>query len=511
MVAALVSAVVLLTSGSADAGASATGYDIGAVFQGFYNSSGGVSVFGYPITGLIQESGYTVQYFERQRMEYHPELAGTPYEVMLGLLGQTDAESRGLLSTPAFQALPAGEQSDANCMFFPETGHQVCGRFKTYWQTHGVEFGDPGTSYRESLALFGYPISEEFIDPASGLTVQYFQRARFEYHPENAASGNTVLLGLLGESVANYQGKGGAHGKTGSSSNGQNGVYLGVWQPGAPWNMTPLDQFERETGKRVAIVHWYQGWGAANAPLDTSLLSAVAARGSMPMITWEPWDYTQGTNQPAYSLANIANGNFDAYVRSWAVGLAAYHKPVLLRFAHEMNNPVYPWSIGINGNTSSEYVAAWRHVHDIFTAAGATNVQWVWSPNVWWPGQPDITLMYPGDNYVDWVAMDGYNYVPWGGWQSFSQIFGATYQKLTALTDKPVMVAEVASDEAGGNKADWITSMYTKEIPDNFPRIRAVVWFNEKREGNWPVDSSAKALRAYSRAVASSQYLGTWP
>lgn len=511
MFAVIVGAAILFTGAGTASGAPSTGENVGAVFQDFYNRSGGVAVFGYPISATMQESGYTVQYFERQRMEYHPELAGTPYSVVLGLLGQIDADSRGLLETDAFKPLPTDMTPDSNCVFFSATGHQTCAGFKTYWQSHGVDLGDSGTSYRESLALFGYPISEEFTDPSTGFTVQYFQRARFEYHPENQASENTVLLGLLGASVAQYQGGGSRHSTSVSPKVASPGVYLGVWQPGAPWNMTALDQFERETGKHVAIVHWYQGWGAANSALNISLLSSVSARGSVPMITWEPWDYTKGADQPEYNLANIANGNFDSYIRSWANGLSAYQKPVLLRFAHEMNNPVYPWSIGVNGNTPDQYVAAWRHVHDIFAAAGATNVQWIWSPNVWWEGQPDIEPMYPGDGYVDWVAMDGYNYVAWGGWKSFSQIFGPTYQKLTALTSKPVMVAEVASDETGGSKADWITSMYTNEIPAQFPRIKAVVWFNEKRDANWPVGSSSQALKAYSRAVSSSKYVSAWP
>jgi hypothetical protein len=143
-----------------------------------------------------------VQFTERQRFEYHPEFAGTPYETELGRLGYESAERAGLLASAPFQPHPAGTTSDANCTFFAETGHRLCAGFKAYWQSHGLEFGDAGISYRESLALFGYPLSEEFVDPASGLVVQYFERARFEYHPGNAEPYKILLTRLGADDIA---------------------------------------------------------------------------------------------------------------------------------------------------------------------------------------------------------------------------------------------------------------------------------------------------------------------
>ena len=289
------------------------------------------------------------------------------------------------------------------------------------------------------------------------------------------------------------------------------GVYLGVWQPGAPGDMTRLAAFEADAGKRVAIVHWFQGWGAANAALDTNLLRAVAEHGSAPMITWEPWGYTRGIDQPTYSLATIAAGRHDAYIRSWAQGLASYGGPVLLRFAHEMNLRHYPWSVGVNGNTAADYIVAWRHIHAIFAAAGATNVQWVWSPSVAWDAQTDFRPMFPGDTYLHWVALDGYNNAAWGGWQSFSQIFAASYQTLTSFSTRPVMIAETSSGESGGSKADWIRDALGTQIPTLFPRIRALIWFNENKEVDWRIQSSESARRAFADAVALPRYLATWP
>ena len=177
-----------------------TGQYLAFGFKNFWSASGGLPVFGYPLTGEYREGGYTVQFTERQRFEYHPEFVGTPYETELGRLGYESASNAGLLSSAPFQPLPPGTTSDANCTFFAETGHRLCAGFKAYWQSHGLEFSDAGVSYRESLALFGYPLSEEFIDPASGLVVQYFERARFEYHPGNAEP-YKILLTRLGADV----------------------------------------------------------------------------------------------------------------------------------------------------------------------------------------------------------------------------------------------------------------------------------------------------------------------
>ena len=180
-------------------------------FKTFWNQSGSLPVFGFPLTEEFDEQNrdngkaYTVQYFERQRFEYHPEHRLTPYETELGRLEETDAAQRGLLNTGPFQPLPAGAEGNANCTFVPETRHRLCAGFQSYWQSHGLEFKDPGISYREAQALFGYPISEEFIDPATGLMTQYFERARFEYHPENVAPYD-ILLGRLGADTVRAKG-----------------------------------------------------------------------------------------------------------------------------------------------------------------------------------------------------------------------------------------------------------------------------------------------------------------
>jgi spore germination protein YaaH len=193
-----------------------TGHTLSNVFKRYWDKYGGLAQFGYPWTEEFQEVNpsdgktYTVQYFERNRFEYHPEYAGTQYEVLLGLLGRQvtagrESEAPFQRVTPGIipAKLPGGNLlsiksllnavDTSNFNYYPETGHTLSGPFKTYWEKNG------------GLAMFGYPITEEFpeLNPADGktYTVQYFERNRFEYHPEFAGTRFEVLMGLLGNQI----------------------------------------------------------------------------------------------------------------------------------------------------------------------------------------------------------------------------------------------------------------------------------------------------------------------
>jgi beta-mannanase len=229
----------------------------------------------------------------------------------------------------------------------------------------------------------------------------------------------------------------------------------------------------------------------------------------MPLISWEPWRFGGGVNQRRYALKTILKGEHDAYIRQWAQAAAAWGKPFFLRFAHEMNGDWTSWSPGVIDNTSRDFVSAWRRVHSIFQGRGATNVRWVWAPVAHYEGATPYEDVYPGDEYVDWVGMSGYNWgnsQSWSRWQSFLEIFNQSYDKLEALTPKPIMIPEVASTESGGDKAEWIRRAFFEHIPTRFPKIRAVVWFHAEKEQDWRVNSSRSSLQAYRKVVASAQY-----
>ncbi len=174
------------TSNSASLYFPETGHYLLSAFRLYWQSHGALAQFGYPLTEEFLERNpsdgqlYTVQYFERNRFEYHPEKTGTPYEVELGLLGAQAVVGRQF--DPAPSTVPT-----LQTLYFPETGHSLQAGFKRYWERNG------------GLAIYGYPLSEEISE--GGYIVQYFQRARFEYHPENAGTPYEVLLGLLGTSV----------------------------------------------------------------------------------------------------------------------------------------------------------------------------------------------------------------------------------------------------------------------------------------------------------------------
>lgn len=190
---ALVGATMVAAFGSANVSAASssgpnqvffpqTGQYLGAPFLTYWRQNGGVMQFGYPISRQLNEHGLAVQYFQRAVLEYHPNNPAR-YQVELRLLG--NEFTAGRQNEAPFKPIKAA--TDANCTFYAPTGHRLCFGFRDYWQNHG------------GLAQFGYPISEEFTE--NGLTVQYFQRARFEYHPNNPVR-YQVLLGLLGSWAA---------------------------------------------------------------------------------------------------------------------------------------------------------------------------------------------------------------------------------------------------------------------------------------------------------------------
>jgi Glycosyl hydrolase family 26 len=275
------------------------------------------------------------------------------------------------------------------------------------------------------------------------------------------------------------------------------------WRPWKPADLGTIGTFESEAGKHAAIVMWYADWQHNRLPL-VSQLNAVARRGSVPEITWEPWNAEKGlyTPQPPYRLRNIIGGKFDAYIWAWARSLAAWKRPVLLRFAQESDGDWFPWADYANGNRPGQFVAAWRHVHQIFEQAGATNVTWVWSPAF---ASPEV---FPGTGYVDVIAttcQNGGKRLFARGWESFPQDCGKAIERLHTLAPSlPIQLAETSSAEAGGSKAQWIEGMFTYLA--QHPEVKSLIWFNLVKEADWRIDSSPSAELAF-RAGARSAWV----
>lgn len=305
------------------------------------------------------------------------------------------------------------------------------------------------------------------------------------------------------------------------------GAYLGVYSPPAPFVPSRVDQFESEVGKDAAIVMWYQPWATNNrARFDAAACLEVMRRGKVPMITWEPWDpgsdanqVKNPTKQPAYRLKAINDGVFDAYIRQWAVDIKKLGGPVMLRPMHEMNGNWYPWGGTVNGNKPAEFVTAWRRIHDIFEAEGATNVTWVWSINhESVPSGDDnaYAAYYPGDEYVDWTSISGFN---WGTTSNYSRWMPFTHWYAKPLgylktIKKPICISEFASVEQGGKKSVWITDAYTRIRANS--QVRAIIYYDSIEKStsstqDWRVTSSAESLAAFSKAISPTYFVGTPP
>jgi hypothetical protein len=277
---------------------------------------------------------------------------------------------------------------------------------------------------------------------------------------------------------------------------------FGAATPGGPLAGAELDEVARISGESPSTVLFYKDF--LQAP-PIAELNAVRSRGAVPLITWEPWAWGGGLAQPAYALDRIAAGDFDAYITQWGQALASWGQPVQLRFAHEMNGNWYPWAEGVNGNQPGDYVQAWRHVHDVVAATGASNVDWVWSPNVPYFGSTDLAGLFPGAGYVNVVALDGYNWgtsASWSSWMSPQDLFAPGIAQLRTLAPGlPILIAEVASAEAGGSKAQWNTDLvsYLAAQAD----VEGFVWFHMQKETDWRINSSDASAAAFNAALAA--------
>jgi beta-mannanase len=220
-------------------------------------------------------------------------------------------------------------------------------------------------------------------------------------------------------------------------------------------------------------------------------------------VTWEPWD-ADAPDNGAYALDRIAAGEHDGYLVAWADALRAWGRPVLLRFAHEQNGDWYPWAVGVGGTSAEDHVTAFRHVHDVFSAQGAGNVQFVWNPNVSYPGASSLSVTWPGARYVDRVALDGYNWgnsAPDTAWQEPEEVFADSLDELRELAPGiPVMVAEVGCAEEGGDKAAWVSDLVA--WLDDQADVAAFVWFEHDKEADWRIASSSASAAAMRDALA---------
>jgi mannan endo-1,4-beta-mannosidase len=250
------------------------------------------------------------------------------------------------------------------------------------------------------------------------------------------------------------------------------GTYLGVYVAGVPGSYARVTEFQKISGVRPDVILYYSG---GLEPFSRAFASKTAKNGAVPLIQIEP----KGIN-----LTAIASGKYDAYLSSYAEAVHAYKGPIILSFGHEMNGTWYSWG---NKHTSpATFVAAWRHVVNLFRLAGAANVTWLWTVNIIdnATGIPAPGPWWPGSSYVTWVGIDGYYSTPT---TTFAPLFGPTIVAVRALTDRPILIAETGAAN-GANQAN--------QIGDLFSGVRiygllGLMWFDAIGKQDWRLSNPA--------------------
>ncbi|MGH9281851.1 MAG: glycoside hydrolase family 26 protein, partial [Acidimicrobiales bacterium] len=318
---------------------------------------------------------------------------------------------------------------------------------------------------------------------------------------------------------------------------------LGVYYGNQGWAMGDVKALEAWQGRRHAVVELFTNWSSTKKTIDNLFkqqLPNIWANGNVPLITWEPFT---GGSTPADIEVRIARGDHDAYVRTWAGRLRTFlagadtllgtgdDRRAWVRPGHEANGDWYPWGAAMGGNDPADYVAMWRRVHGLVagTGVGPTQLQWVWAPNAGDVGGFPAEAFYPGDAYVDWVAVDGYNWgasQSWSSWEPPADVLGPMVSRLRALAPlKPLAVTETASTSAtsaGASlaaKSAWVSDL-AAWAPAN--GIRMVVWFNQDKETDWAVfgggagdgtyrsgRSTYRTLAAYKAGASSPAFTGS--
>lgn len=255
------------------------------------------------------------------------------------------------------------------------------------------------------------------------------------------------------------------------------GAYVG-------YSDADLATFEKTIGKLVDMRGVFVNW---NDPFPTSF-SSLKNTGKTLVIYWELYGVT---------LDSILAGESDDYIKKFGEAARAYGGPVILAPLHEMNGNWDPWGGTVGNNTPQKVVTTWQRIVDKFGAR--QNVKFAWAVNnISVPNTKEnaITVYYPGNNYVDFVAVDGFNFAD--PWQSFDEVFGEALQLLSKY-QKPIYILSMATAE-GERKATWIKDAIEVQMP-KYPLLKGFIWFQENKERDWRIESDQNSLQAFQAAL----------
>lgn len=267
-------------------------------------------------------------------------------------------------------------------------------------------------------------------------------------------------------------------------------------------NPSDIAEFERRVSKNPDYLAYFVHWANNNGKLPAWLSDVAKDKDRTLVLFWEASDYLiGGTDQPAYAYQTILRGDHDAYIKSFARQLKNYGGPIILIPFSELNGNWTPWSGTRNGNTPAEAVTAYRYIHDFFTHI--PNVKFGLALNALSePNTPAnaLSMYYPGDEYVDYVGIDGFNMInPDDPSLSFEELYGSGL-KTIAQYHKPMFIFSMGTAEDAG-KAAWLRDTFSKIA--SYPGLVGFIYFNQNKERNWLLWSDKNSLRVFEEFVAS--------
>jgi Glycosyl hydrolase family 26 len=265
--------------------------------------------------------------------------------------------------------------------------------------------------------------------------------------------------------------------------------YLGVFDTGSPLNFATVSSFTQAAGRQPNLLGYYSGWVE---PFDTSFAQTLHQHGIAPFVQIDPTDA---------SVSAIADGTYNDYLRSYADSVRNYGHAVVIGFGHEMNAPWYSW--GYNHVPAATFIAAWRHIVTLFRQQGADNVTWLWTVEADEKGTGPVSAWWPGAQYVDWVGIDGYYYVPT---DTFASVFGKTINQVRQFTNRPILISETS---VGPDAGQFVKIQNLFRGMAQYKTL-GLVWFDKRQQGgvyhqDWRLEDSQ--LAEYSFRLSVSQEL----
>jgi Glycosyl hydrolase family 26 len=265
--------------------------------------------------------------------------------------------------------------------------------------------------------------------------------------------------------------------------------YLGVYVNGAPPGYQPVADFTRVAGQKPNLVGYFSGWAQ---PFAIAFAQEIRKQGVIPFVQIDP-TYA--------SVAAIADGSYDTYLRRYADSVRSFGHSVVIGFGHEMNAPWYSW--GYKHLAPQTFIAAWRHIVTLFRSEGAQNVTWLWTINTDRSNTGPIRDWWPGASYVSWVGIDGYYYGPA---DTFDRVFAPTINQVRGFTAAPVLLSETAVGPAAGSPLIKIGNLFQGMATY---QTLGLVWFdkNQSEQGgpyhqDWRIEDNPQARIEFQLGIA---------